>query len=90
MIEGLRYYCDALRHLVCLPYSDENMHMMADDLGIKRCWFHRSPSHHHYDIPKRRYAEISAQCIMVSPRVILKIMKGTYSDEDTAQGPDGR
>jgi hypothetical protein len=42
---------------------------MADDLGIKRCWFHSD----HYDIPKRRIAEIEAKCIFMSTRIIVKI-----------------
>lgn len=49
---------------------------MARDLGIKRCWFHRG-TYPHYDIPKRRIQEIQARCQVVSPRVILGIVKGT-------------
>ena len=30
----MEYYCDLHRHLVCLPYSKENLHKMAKDLGI--------------------------------------------------------
>lgn len=74
----LTYYCDEMRHLVCVPYSIPNLHRMAEDLGIKRCWLHPSPKHHHYDIPKRRIAEIEAKCVFVPARVILKIMKGTF------------
>jgi hypothetical protein len=45
---------------------------MADDLGIKRCWFHKD----HYDIPKRRIDEITAKCEVVSSKEIIKIMRG--------------
>lgn len=76
MIPDLQYFCDDMRHLVCLPYTVENLHRMAEDLGIKRCWFHRRSSYLHYDIPKRRIAEISAKCTMVSGREILAIVKG--------------
>ena len=48
---------------------------MAADLGIKRCWFH-SGRHPHYDIPKRRIAEITAKCELVSEREILRIIRG--------------
>lgn len=41
-----------MRHLVCVPYSVENLHAMADALGIKRCWFHADASYPHYDIPE--------------------------------------
>jgi len=72
----LRYVCDNARHLVCLPYSVENLHEMARDLGIKRCWFHASSAFPHYDIPKRRIAEITGRCTLVSSRDILSIVKG--------------
>ncbi|WP_413777116.1 DUF4031 domain-containing protein, partial [Streptococcus pneumoniae] len=55
------YYTDGKRHLVCLPYSKENLHKMALSLDIKKCWFHKD----HYDIPKRRISEIEAKCLKV-------------------------
>ena len=72
----LAYFCDDMRHLVCVPYSIDNLHRMAKDLGIKRCWFHSSSRYPHYDIPKRRIAEITARCTVVSAKAILKIVKG--------------
>jgi hypothetical protein len=48
---------------------------MAQTLNIKRCWFHNE-SYAHYDIPKRRIAEIMSKCTLVSSREILKIVKG--------------
>jgi len=48
---------------------------MADQLGIKRCWFHKN----HYDIPKKRIKEIEAQCLIVSSRDIMFIIKTTLS-----------
>lgn len=59
-----------MRHLVCKPYSIENLHKMAEDLNIKRCWFHKD----HYDIPKRRIKEIQAKCELITPREIAKIV----------------
>lgn len=72
--EAIKFYCDNARHLVCVPYSVENLHIMAKELGLKRCWFHAG-SHPHYDIPKRRIAEITAKCTLVSGREILAICK---------------
>lgn len=72
----LTFYCDNARHLVCVPYTVENLHRMARELGIHPCWFHRNASYPHYDIPKRRIAEIQAKCKVVSSRVILAIVKG--------------
>lgn len=68
----MKYICDAKRHLVCLPYSVDNLHKMAYDLGISKCWFHKN----HYDIPKRRIDEIMAKCEIVRSRDIVKILKG--------------
>lgn len=72
----MKFFCDDSRHLVCVPYSIENLHAMAAELGIKRCWFHNS-AHPHYDIPKRRIAEIQAKCKVIVTRGILEITKGT-------------
>jgi hypothetical protein len=67
------YYSDDARHLVCEPFSVDNLHLMAADLGVKRCWFHagRWP---HYDIPKRRIEEIRARTVRISSREILRII----------------
>jgi hypothetical protein len=72
----VKFYCDDLRHLVCVPYSVENLHKMADELNIKRCWFHSKSKYPHYDIPKRRIAEIQAKCEVVDAKVILAIIRG--------------
>lgn len=64
------YYCDNKRHLVCVPYSIENLHNMAQDLNIKRCWFHKD----HYDIPKKRISEIKDKCKIVSSKEIVRII----------------
>lgn len=71
LVLNMKYYCDKNRHLVCKPYSIENLHLMAKDLGIKRCWFHKN----HYDIPKKRIKEITEKCNLVSSMKILKIIK---------------
>lgn len=71
----MKYYCDEMRHLVCVPYSVENLHKMAEDLNINKCWFHARSKYPHYDIPKRRIKEIQSKCEVVDPRVILQIIK---------------
>ena len=71
--DDLEYYCDNKRHLVCKPYSFANLHMMAEDLGLKRYWFHKD----HYDIPVRRIEEITGKCQVISPKDILRIIKGS-------------
>lgn len=69
---SLRYFIDSWGHLVCLPYSVENLHRMAQDLGINRCWFHRD----HYDTPRKKYTEIALRCEHVRPRDTLAIIRG--------------
>lgn len=69
----MEYFTDGKRHLVCLPFSVENLHEMAFDLGIHRCWFHAG-KYPHYEIPKRRIDEITAKCTMISSKELLKII----------------
>ncbi len=68
-------FCDNKRHLVCVPYSVANLHKMADDLGINRCWFHGGPKAH-YDIPLKQIDEVTKKCTLVSSREILRIIQG--------------
>lgn len=70
----IKFYCDSKRHLVCIPYSEENLHKMAAELNINKCWFHKD----HYDIPKRRIQEIQSKCLQVSSREIVQIIRGDY------------
>ena len=65
------YFCDDKRHLICDPYSIENLHLMAQNLNIKKCWFHKN----HYDIPKRRIEEITAKCTLIDSKELIKIIK---------------
>jgi len=71
----MKYITDGKRHLVCLPYSKENLHKMAEELEIARCWYHPSP-YPHYDLPKKRKSEIEEKCDIVSPKDIVRICKG--------------
>lgn len=68
---NLTFVCDNKRHLICIPYSKGNLLSMATELSINPLWFHKD----HYDIPIERIDEISAQCIIVSPKEIVKIIK---------------
>lgn len=43
---------------------------MAEDLGIRRCWFHKN----HYDIPKGMINFVSQIAENVTSRQILKII----------------
>ena len=72
----MQYFCDDSRHLVCVPYSIDNLHIMAQDLNIKKCWYHAKASYPHYDIPKRRIGEINSKCQIINSREIVNIIKG--------------
>jgi hypothetical protein len=82
----MEYFCDTNRHLVCKPFSIENLHLMAETLGIKRCWFH-SGKNPHYDIPKKRIEEIATQCTVVSSKEIWKIINENEDAEVTPVNP---
>ncbi len=71
---NLTFYCDNKRHLVCKPFSIENLHEMAKQLNIKKCWYHNC-KHPHYDIPKLRIEEIQSKCIIIDTKSILLITK---------------
>ncbi len=72
----LKYICDLKRHLICEPYSEPNLHIMAKELGIGKWWFHNN-KHPHYDIPIKRKAEIEAKCTVVSSKEIARIINGS-------------
>ena len=67
----MEYITDGKRHLICVPYSIENLHAMATELNIKRCWFHRD----HYDIPKKRIFEIEKKCTVLPSKELVKLMR---------------
>lgn len=56
--------------MICDPYSIDGLHKMAQDLGVKRCWFHKD----HYDMPLTRIGELTARCELVSSKEIARIM----------------
>jgi hypothetical protein len=74
----VRYLVDDKRHLICEPYSRADLHTMAAALGIKRCWFHSTSKHPHYDVPKRRLAEIMEHPLveLISTRELHRIISG--------------
>ena len=82
------YFTDGKRHLVCLPYSIENLHNMAADLGIGRHWFHNTNNLAHYDMPKKRMDEITSKCTLVSSKDIVKIIRGAYDRTDNSSRDD--
>lgn len=72
------YVADNKRHLVCIPYSLANLHSMARELGVKKGWYENG----HYDIPARRIDEILSVCVVVSPKLIVRIRRGEITTKE--------
>jgi hypothetical protein len=58
---------------------------MARDLGINICWFHKN----HYDIPKGRIQDVMKRCTVVSPKDIVRIIKGEYETKEHSNSIEG-
>lgn len=76
----LKFLVDRQRHLICTPYCVENLHAMAESLGIKRHWFHAKP-YPHYDVPKKMQESIYLSCYITTSKMIVKIARGDYTAE---------
>ena len=70
----LTYWYDDNRHLICTPYSIDNLHRMAQDLGIPRHWYHKGRLPH-YDIPIMMLDRIPNQAYNTDTRTIVWIIK---------------
>jgi hypothetical protein len=59
--------------------SLEELHAFAEEVGIKRCWFHRGSKYPHYDITGiQRDAAIAAGAKAVSDREAMVTVKSLY------------
>ncbi|HKP51390.1 MAG TPA: DUF4031 domain-containing protein [Chloroflexia bacterium] len=69
---GYPYWC----HMASDDLTDfglEELHTMAETLGLKREWFQDHPRHPHYDLPPHK-RELAIECgaIAVSSRELVK------------------
>ena len=81
MESKLKPMLDRGRHLICIPYSVKNLHALAEQLGIARCWYH--PGHHpHYDIPRYLNEELKQRYGTVTPREIVKVIQAWHKNDD--------
>lgn len=71
----LEYYCDNQGHLVCLPYTIDNLHQMANELGLDQSHFKSHPKHAHYLISDNQKDTIMPQCHLVSSKHIIYIVR---------------
>lgn len=52
--------------------SLEELHAFCERVGIKRCWFHNTKRHPHYDVTDaQREAAIEAGAVAVSARDLM-------------------
>jgi hypothetical protein len=65
------FLSDNNRHLVCYPYSIENLHKMAETLKIARSWFHTD----HYDIPTRRTEEVKSKTTHLGSKDLTRLAR---------------
>lgn len=72
----MKYLTDGKRHLICEPYSEDNLHKMAEDLNIPFWWFH-SRKLPHYDIPKLQIERVTKRCVIVSPKEIVRVIRSS-------------
>lgn len=80
-------YCDGSRHIIAYPYTRENLHRVARELGLRRHWFHASDDHPHYDMPLSRVEELTRRCVKVPARDLLRIVRGLPPPDPLARPP---
>ena len=76
-------YVDKARHpyrrmIMCHMIADteEELHQMADKIGVKRKWFQKHSSFPHYDICKtKRKLAVENGAIEVTPKELVKKMR---------------
>ena len=69
------------RMIMCHMMADslEELHQMADKIGINRKWFQNKPRFPHYDIAKsKRVLAVQHGAIEVTSQQLVSIMKGKY------------
>ena len=68
------------RMVMCHMVADtlDELHAMADHIGVARRWFQRGSSHPHYDICKsKRALAVQAGAVEVDRKGLVDVMKRT-------------
>lgn len=56
--------------------SNEELHVFAESIGIKRCWYHSSARYQHYDLNEtQRRSAINAGAIEGSAKQLVTLSK---------------
>lgn len=74
-VEELVYITDGVGNVICLPYSVENLHKMADDLGIKKTWYRDG----HYKVPKEIAEDLEEKCDKVTTTTLFRTVRNVYA-----------
>jgi hypothetical protein len=67
-IEQKLFLTDGRKNLICVPYSVENLHSMAMELGIPTRFFDRDK----YKIPDTIRDDVEDKCELVSSQTIFR------------------
>ncbi len=73
------------RMIMCHMIADDldELHAMAEKIGLRRAWFQDKPGHPHYDVSKsKRTLAIQHGAVEVEPREIVRILKERYAQAD--------
>lgn len=74
-VEELIYITDGVGNVICLPYSVENLHKMADDLGIAKRWYRNG----HYNVPKEIADGLEEKCDKVTTTTLFRTVRNVYA-----------
>ena len=74
--DSLIYCLDDDLHLICMPYSDENIRMMAEHLKLVRNWL-VSGRHKYYEVPLHEAQRIASQTLRVSHGQLISVIERT-------------
>lgn len=72
---AIRYLCDEAGHLICTPYTTENLHVAARHLTLGPLFYKTEP-YPHYAVPWMRIEDVRAKCDAVEEAAILAIVGG--------------
>lgn len=69
-------YIDKAGHLIS-DKSEDELHIFAKKLGLKKEWFQNNPKHPHYDVTTNRMRNkaIDIGAILINSKEIVKIFK---------------
>lgn len=64
-------------HMVAIPIADiDNLHLIANKIGLKREWYQSSAKIPHYDVVKNKIKKaIKLGVIEVSTRELIKLVR---------------